>query len=241
MELPDHFLEAHLNEHKKGADAVLGLILPHRNIKDCPVFEQFHAFQLENFRLSVSKGNPVRGVHVCTGNFSVDRKKFMEVGGFDLSLARSEDRELGIRLEKAGSKLVFCEHAYSIHQSDHDDLKTWMQRAYNYGFYDSIISSKHPELEIADPWRFFFLVSPVSRPLLLISIGSPLLGSAISNIVITISQRVNDLGLSNLAIKGTTLTYGLKYFAGMRTQAGTLASSIKRLYKFSTQKRKHNQ
>ena len=64
---------------------------------DKPLFERMHARllsrQWERFR---SGEEPPRGIHVCTGNVSLRRADYFAVGGFDSTLARSEDRELHV-------------------------------------------------------------------------------------------------------------------------------------------------
>ncbi|HET6346214.1 MAG TPA: glycosyltransferase family 2 protein, partial [Myxococcota bacterium] len=147
------------------------------------------------------------------------------------------DRELGIRLEKAGGKLVFSEGAKVIHESDHADLKVWLKRAFNYGVYDRRIAQKHPELEIADPWRFFFLVSHVSKPLMLVSMGVPLAGEKLSHLAMQAALESDKLGLKKAAVFGTTLCYGLEYFRGMRADAGSAKQTVRDLRKYLKKRR----
>jgi hypothetical protein len=195
-----------------------------------------HANQLKKF-VEHYKHHPhqVRGVHVCTGNVSFRRAAYMAVGGFDRSLGRSEDRELGTRLEKAGAKLVFAYDAFTTNRSDHTDLDVWMKRNYLYGVYDSRIAQKHPDIETADPWRFLFLVSPVSRSLLLVSVASPETGKALSRFTYRVADTIDSIAktqegfparaLNKLATAGATLAYGVEYFRGVRDEAGSITDS----------------
>ena len=226
MRVAPDFLAQHLAAHAAGATVVLGHIAAAPNIEQLPVFERFHADQLARFVRGVDSGKiRVRGVHLCTGNVSFRRAAYLAVGGFDRALGRSEDRELGVRLEAAGERLVFCSAARSVHASDHADLTVWLGRAHQYGVYDHRISRKHPQLEIADPWRFFFLVSPLSRPLLLLPVLAPKLGAGLSRLAMQAVTELDALGLERAAIVGTTLVYGLEYFRGMRDDAGSLAAT----------------
>ena len=93
------------------------------------------------------------------------RADYLAVGGFDTTLERSEDRELGIRLEKHRCHFRFADEAESIHCSDHSDLAVWLRRAYLYGRFDRRIAAMHPDDEMADPLRFLSLIHPLSRPL----------------------------------------------------------------------------
>jgi GT2 family glycosyltransferase len=230
MRLPADFIAEHLAAHARGATVVLGQICSAPQLGAMPVFERFHAHQLEQFNAGVEQGRiRVRGVHVCTGNLSFKREDYLAVGGFDRSLGRSEDRELGVRLEKAGGRLAFAPKAKVVHESDHADLAIWLKRAFNYGVFDHRIALKHPDVEIADPWRFFFLVNPVSRPLMLMTVGFPQASQKLTELTMQVAMQSDARGLTRAAVMGTTLAYGLEYFRGMRQDAGSLRQSFKDL------------
>jgi hypothetical protein len=158
---------------------------------------------------------------------SFRREDYLQAGGFDRSLPRSEDRELGVRLQKAGAKLFFAADARTINRSDHVDFNVWMTRNFRYGIADSQISEKHPDVYDASPWRFLFLVNPVSRVLLMLSASAPTIGHALSRSAYAVAekldaQRDKHPALGRLAIAGATLSYGLEYFRGVREAAGSL-------------------
>src|SRR5690606_1302330 len=118
---------------------------------------------------------------------------------------------LGLRLEKAGARLAFAPEAITVHNTDHTDLEVWLSRAYRYGLWDSVIGRKHPELEIADPWRFLYRVSPLSRPLLVAAGVWPELGRNLWRPVMSLAERCDESGQQRLAMAATTLVYGLAY------------------------------
>jgi len=225
MHLPPGFLAEHLALHRahEGPWVVLGNILSSDRLRDMPLFERYHARQLERFRAGAVMGSiAMRGVHLCTGNVSLPRASYLEVGGFDASLRRSEDRELGVRLEKAGCRFGFGAEATSWHDSDHTDLRVWLGRAYLYGRFDTRIGQLHPEVDNANPWRFWSLVHPLSRPLLAMAIMVPSLGRILARGVYGMALLMDRLGLSGGAVHLTALTYGLEYFRGVREEWGSL-------------------
>ena len=235
MLVPRNFLEEHVAAHDAGHTVVLGHIAAADDLADKPLFERFHADQLERF-VRRYRQNPtqVRGVMVCTGNVSFRREDYLKVGGFDRTLSRSEDRELGLRLQKAGAKLYFAERAVTTHRSEHTDLGVWMKRNFNYGVYDSRIHHKHPERLDADPWHFWFLVNPVSRALVLTSVAAPPVGKALSRLSYETAAALGKArtvhpAFERAAIAGATLSYGLEYFRGVREEAGSLRASLKDL------------
>lgn len=239
MELPTDFLEAHLDAVAGGLTVVQGLIAPAPELARMPIFERFHADQLERFIVDVEKGDVhVRGVDLCTGNLAMLRRAYDGVGGFDKTLGRSEDRELGVRLEVAGEKLGFSARAKTTHRSDHASLEVWRKRAFNYGIYDHRISKKHEQVETADPWRFWFLVNPVSRPLLLTAAAVPFAGKRLADASIYAAMALDRLGVERLAIAGTTLCYGLEYFRGVREDSGSLSECARDLVRYLGKRRK---
>lgn len=235
MLVPAEFLAEHLNAHDAGNTLVLGHIGADESLGHKPLFERFHADQLARF-VARFKDNPtaVRGVMVCTGNVSFRRSEYLNVGGFDRSLGRSEDRELGVRLQKQGAKLYFAEAARCTHRSEHTDLEVWMKRNFNYGVYDSRIHHKHPDRLDADPWHFWFLVNPVSRAVLMASIASPRVGGLLSRVAYKTAEVVGEARTlvplaERVAIAGATLSYGLEYFRGVRTEAGSAVKALSEL------------
>lgn len=222
------FLAEHLKPHDAGYTLVLGHIASDESLEGKPLFERFHAAQLARFvRRYGDHPTDVRGVMVCTGNVSFRRADYLAVGGFDRSLERSEDRELGVRLQKAGARLFFAREARTVNRSDHTDLSVWMRRNFLYGKFDSRIHHKHPERLDADPWHFLFLVNPVSRGVLLLSAAAPSIGKALSRaayeVAVQLDRRRDRLPvLERAAIAGATLSYGIEYFRGVRDEAGSL-------------------
>lgn len=235
MLVPADFLEEHLKAHEAGHTLVLGQIAPDDAPGEKPLFERFHFEQLARFvRRFEGQPTAVRGVMVCTGNVSFRREEYLAVGGFDTSLGRSEDRELGLRLQKAGARLYFAARARTFNRSDHTDFGVWMRRNYNYGVYDSRIHHKHPDRLDADPWHFWFLVNPVSRGLLLTAVAAPEVGKVISKAAYRVAETVDRAralhpAFERVAIAGATLTYGLEYFRGVRDEAGSLGQALKDL------------
>jgi GT2 family glycosyltransferase len=230
MQIPAGFLSAHVRRHEAGATLVLGSIRhPPDPDSSFPLFVRFLAWKLQQQQDAMLGGERPRGASLCTGNVSFRRADYLAVGGFDRTLAQSEDRDLGIRLELAGARIVFAEDAYTLHHSDHVSLEKHLGRAFRYGIYDSRIASKYPQVSYVDPWRFLFLVNPVSRPFLFAAALSPRVGALLSRSAMRLSERLADRGLEAIALRGTTLVYGLEYFRGVREEAGSLANAMRGL------------
>jgi GT2 family glycosyltransferase len=229
MQVPPDLLARHVARHE-GAErrVVLGRIRPDPGLSTMPLFERWYAHQLDKMVQRMREGQlRPRGGHLFTGNVSLRREDYVAVGGFDPALKRSEDLELGLRLEKAGVQVVFAEEAYTLHGSDHTDLGTWLRRAFLYGVYDSRIRDKHPEVIHADPWRFFFRLSPLARPLLLLAAALPKASRPLSALAWEAVSAADRLGLEQLAFAGSSVVYQMEYYRGVREEAGSLRSMAK--------------
>jgi len=235
MQVPPEFLQAHLDAHAARPEptAVLGRIRPDAGLAKMPVFERFHAASLEKWASSVKSGAlKAVGNNLCTGNVSMRREDYLAVGGFDPTLERSEDAELGLRLEKRGVRLAFAEEPYTIHSSDHTQLKKWLGRCYRYGLYELRIAKKHPDVLHADPWRYLFSLHPVLRPVMALSVVGPKLSAPLAQGLIRAAMAADKVGLERVAVRATMVTYGMEYFRGIRAEAGSMTGAVQSLQEF---------
>ena len=229
MRLPAGFVEAHVAHYGTTLESavVLGNIQPSDHLAAMPLFERYHARQLARFQESmISGGATPRGVHLCTGNVSMRRQDYLASGGFDRTLPRSEDRELGIRLERRGCRLVFGPAAVSQHGSDHRDVSVWRRRNELYGRADLTIARKHPRTAGIHPWRFWSLIPPLGRPLALATLLAPRLGQLLATLVFGMARLLDRAGAERLGVSLTGLTYCLDYFRGLRCEAGSIRAAL---------------
>ena len=80
-----------------------------------------------------------------TGNVSLPRELFTELGGFDEAFRVHEDYEFGYRLLTAGAELVFRPDAWG-HHDERTDLRRALDRKRHEGRADRQLRAKHPEL-----------------------------------------------------------------------------------------------
>jgi GT2 family glycosyltransferase/serine acetyltransferase len=230
MQVSPDFIAQHLACHEATSLplVVLGEIRPDPAIGSLPLFERYEARMLDLFAATVRDGSTVpTGRHLYTGNVSMRRNDYAATGGFDASFKQSEDVELGIRLEKAGAGFHFAEQAFVLHGSDHTRLSSWLERAFRYGIYDLRLARKHPDVSNVNPFRFLGEVSPLSLPLLLSAIVLPSGAQLLSSAAIRTALAIDRLGLPSLAVKGTTLAFGIEYFAGIRNEEGGVIPTLR--------------
>jgi hypothetical protein len=229
MRVVPEFLAEHLAAHARGNTLVLGHIMDD-GTRHKPLFERMHASLLRKRWEAYRSGRQrARGVDLCTGNVSFRRDDYIAVGGFDRHLARSEDRELGLRLEQAGARLAFVDGARTIHCSDVLVLDVWLRRSFLYGIYDLRVARKHASVDSADPWAFFPMIHPASRALVAATVVAPRVGALMSRLAMRVAMALDATGAERAAIAGATLCYSMEYFRGVRHEAGSLGAALHEL------------
>lgn len=232
-------LEEHLRVHATTPRAVvMGALRSSRKVKSLPLFERFHARKLEEFSAQLrATGRDPRGNELYSGNLSLRRADYLAVGGFDPALGRSEDMELGFRLEKSGAQIRFSEEAFSEHDSDHADLEGWLRSAFTYGVTDQRIARKHGDAPDAGPWRYLDYVSIVPRPGYVLSIVAPRAARVTIRAVMGLASALDKLGLERPALAGTMLAYGMEYYRGVRAESGSAIACARDFKRFRAHRR----
>ena len=231
MRVGPTFLASHYAAHAEASAprVVMGrLRAPQRS--GVPLFERYLIKQLDRLAARVAaQPHVLRGGNVYTGNVSFPRSLYEQVGGFDASLRLSEDAELGIRFELAGAEFQLRDDASSEHCSDHTEMEQWIARSIAYGVADSRVAAKHVGVSAANPWRFVFLVHPVSRVLMALTCLWPSLGVWLARVVLRVAHVGAGVGVERAAMSATTLAYGLLYFVGVRQAAGSRENAFRGL------------
>lgn len=237
MRVDETFIAAHLAAHPPGSRrVVLGVLLPDPNAR-LPLFERYQMAMLDRLYDNVRTGREaMRGWDLYTGNVSFERADYLAVGGFDRTLRLSEDAELGMRLEEAGVTFGLSDDASATNASDHVSVTAWMARSMRYGIADARIADKHPEWPAANPWRFLFMINGMSRPFMMTAVVAPTVIRPVAWMAMGASLLLASLRLERIAIAGTTFTYGLQYFRGLREFCGSRAAALDSLARYKAQR-----
>jgi GT2 family glycosyltransferase len=235
MQIEPGFVAEHVRLHREhpGPTCVMGRYASDPNIASMPLFERYYANMWDKLTEGVRDGRmAVTGTILSTGNASMRREDFVAVGGFDLSLKQSEDTELGLKLERAGVRMVFSETAQSFHGSDHTLLAKWLGRNYGYGVHDLRIARKHDWAAHADPWRYYFSLPKLGLPFITTSVIAPGLSKVMSAVMMRAALTADAIGLEKLALRGAGVVFGMEYFRGVRDESGSLGEAIASLSRF---------
>jgi glycosyltransferase involved in cell wall biosynthesis len=102
---------------------------------------------------------------MLSGNFSIKASLFAMLKGFADYLPCKDDYEFGLRLLKAGVRLVHAPLAVAYHR-DSTSVERLFARKYQEGRADVLIGRRHPEIRSALPIRNLLRHSPRVRRLL---------------------------------------------------------------------------
>jgi len=148
MEADPKLLAEHDRAHREGADVVLGDLPLHpdspRNVLSAGVESWARA---RHERLASAADVPI--ADLLTGQLSVARDVFHELGGFDAGFTRDgafggEDVDFGYRVQRAGRRVIFNPAAISRQYFDVDPAR-YLRREFEAGRSDAELIAKHPE------------------------------------------------------------------------------------------------
>ena len=149
MESHPRLLAEHDRSHREGADVVLGHMPLHPKSPSGILSAAVKAWVDERAQLLSSPGASLTLHDLLTGQISLTRKTFHDVGGFDTNFTHggsfgNEDVDFGYRLLLVGYKIVFNPEAiswqyYAVQPRQY--LRQWRQA----GHADVAFARKHPD------------------------------------------------------------------------------------------------
>jgi glycosyltransferase involved in cell wall biosynthesis len=224
MEVSPGFVEAHLTSSRKapGSTVVIGKVVSEQAFMEKPLFTAVgeHHLLLLHRRLEQGVQAPTATAFV-TQNVSFPRALYLEVGGFDPSLRLDEDRELGVRMERAGGKFVYSADAWAIHHSDVGSFEKWSRRHYDYGKYAVKVWEKHNKSPHLHPLRNFVDGNRLNRALVKLVCagdGRSLVATSTLRVVGNLLQRMKVL---EPAIYTHKAIQAVRYHQGVRDALGS--------------------
>jgi len=175
---------------------------------------------------------PPTATAFVTQNVSFPRAMYLAVGGFDASLRLDEDRELGIRLERAGAMFVFAREAWAIHHSDVGSYDKWSRRHYEYGKYALQIWEKHGESPLLHPLRNFVDGSRLNRLLVAMVCADDHRSKLAESALRWMGNTLQRLEILRPAIYTHKAIQAVRYHQGLRDALGSWRSlrRMERLY-----------
>jgi hypothetical protein len=164
---------------------------------------------------------------LCTGNVSLSRASFLQLGGFDEQIGRGagEDYELGYRLIEHGVRFRYVPKAASIHHTL-QPLGVNLRRAEQEGYGQALLVRRHPELF----WSFNISIlsrlaeSVLLRPAWRAVWRWPALLTPAGALLRSVVRLSASIGLYSLVWRLHQSLRGYHYWRGVRAALGNLAA-----------------
>lgn len=168
-----------------------------------------------------SNKRPPSGRRLYSGNFSLWRDAFLNAGGFDETLQRGEDVELGFRLESRGARFTFSPGAAAYH-AGYRTYGSWRRSSYLYGQSDVQLAVQRGHGQVLDEITGWFRRQPMPRRLMVkigVVGGAPVRKSMEFGLRV-IGEVTDKVGLRRLSHVSFSLIYGLNYWQGAADELG---------------------
>lgn len=212
MIVPESLVADHAAAHHRGAEVVQGRF---ENTDDGqrPLFDSIIDSQQQRYfdRCAASEG-AVDPARLATGNVSLRRNLYDAVGGFDTSLRRREDSELGIRLAASGARFGFSAGAPCQHDEPAEPLAHWLDVAHQYGEAEVEIHRRHDD---HSPWPLLDEMPAPVRILVRLCGGRPGALRRTGRLAGRLASVVERLGVDGIARRGYGTAYAFHWFAGV--------------------------
>ena len=222
---PD-FIEEHLRSHEPSDGAVV--IGPlHPAVDAIEPWIDWETEILEKQYRAVESGEwETTPRQFFTGNASVARRHVIAAGMFDAAFRRSEDVELGFRLQKRGLRFVFHRAASGTHIA-HRSYESWLRTAYQYGRNDITIAYGKQRRDLIESIASEFhernaLTQRLVRGALSWGARRRAAFSSLARIAITLASRLRRRRLSLRLCSGV---YNLFYWYGIADELGDASAA----------------
>jgi hypothetical protein len=222
-------LESHASLLKENpANVVLGKLMPWGRGARGGWNRWEERVYAKHYRAVAANRRPPSGRRLYSGNFAIWREQFLNAGGFDESLKRGEDVELGFRLERGGAKFHFSEGAAAYHRG-YRSFNSWRNSAYLYGSSDVQLALKRGHQQVLDEVSRWY----VNRQLLIRTfVQASLIGGKPVRWLIERSLRTTGAitdraGVTRLSHLCYSLIFNVNYWQGAADEIGGRAALMK--------------
>lgn len=218
MIVTPRFVASHVEHHRAGYEVVQARF-DEIESDDRPLYNQFvYQQQLAYFEACAADDAAIVPERMSTGNVSFRRDRYIESGGFDTSMRRREDSELGLRLAATGARFGFTNEPTAVHDEPAEPLSRFLTVAYEYGVSEQAMYSRHPD--IYRPWD---LVDAMPAPLrLLIGLLDrwPSAMRLVGRVAAAVGVALERIHLGGPAVQMYGVAFALHWFSGMITTIG---------------------
>lgn len=174
---------------------------------------------------------PPSGRRLYSGNFAIWRESFIGAGGFDETLKRGEDVELGFRLERNGAKFHFSPGAAAYHRG-YRTFDSWRNSAYLYGRTDVELALKRGHMQVLDEISTWYAnkQSPIRALVKASMLGGKPVRSIFEGSLRIVGAVASRFGVTKAAHVSYSLIFNLSYWQGAADEIGGRGALMKCIY-----------
>jgi glycosyltransferase involved in cell wall biosynthesis len=158
-----------------------------------------------------------------TGNASLPRQRFLDVGGFDARFRRAEDVELAYRLDEAGLQWIWNPDAVGHHYADRP-FESWLRTARDYGTNEVIFGREEGQDPTLRRVRAEFAGRHVViRALAVGTVSLPWFERRLTPALRALALGADRLGLRRVSGYALSALFNTEYFCAMAAELGGAA------------------
>jgi glycosyltransferase involved in cell wall biosynthesis len=155
-----------------------------------------------------------------SGNCSVAADLFNHIGGYDTTLQRTEDVELGYRLRGAGANFAYRAGADSLHLGHHK-FEGWLRIARLYGHSDVQLAWEKGHTELRrEIFHWYHLRQAMNRALVRLCSALPVLESPAIRLLDIVGRVTYKRGVRKVSIACYSAIYNLAYWMAIERALG---------------------
>ena len=193
--------------------------------EEARLLEQYRAMTAGEFQCTPRQ--------LFTANASIERRRFLEAGGFDPSYARAEDVELGYRLRDLGSGFAFEPLARVVHYPERT-FASWQRTPYQYGRGDVAMERDKGHQALGLAFYEFRTRHPLNRAFAKLFVGRSLPFAVVTALLRATIVAADGATLFPIASRALSALFNLLYWQGVTDEFGgreqvwrSLAASVR--------------
>jgi GT2 family glycosyltransferase len=206
---------------------VIGPLLPARAGRWTSPWVRWEAVTLQRQYADMDAGRwSATARQFYTGNASVRRDHVLRVGGFDVTLRRAEDVELGLRLADLGVVFEYHRGATAHHEASRT-YRSWTGAAREYGRVDAIMGTRLGRPEVLQ-WAAgdYHGRHPVTRLAVALDRHHPRLAGTLPGLAALLARLTLRCGLGRLSDALCGGTFNLLYWRGVTDLLGPRPTAL---------------
>ncbi len=216
---PDAITE-HVAAHRTRPDTVvIGPMLPPEGRRRPAWIRWEEARLLEQYRAMLAGEYECTPRQFFTANASIERRRFLDAGGFDPAFARAEDVELGYRLRDLGSAFAFELRARVTHYPRRT-FASWQRTPYQYGRGDVAMHRDKGHQALSLAFLEFHNRHPLNRALARLCVGRRVPFAIVTGALRAIVRGADALRAARVAERGLSALFNLLYWQGVTDELG---------------------